>query len=74
MEPADQLRPAADVDNGRHGNDYVSQAQYAEMMPTRRSERQRGPFSCRPYADDAQYVNIDHNLLKQTYLIVVDEP
>jgi len=74
MEPVDQLHPAADAGDGRHGNDDASEPHYAEMMSTRRREGRRRPALRRPYADNAQYAAIDHNMLKQTYIVVVDEP
>ena len=71
MDPADQLQPAADAEDGRHGND---QPQYAQLMPTRGSGPRRGRVSRRPYAAaDALYAAIDHNLLKQTVVVVVDD-
>ena len=76
MEPADQLDPDADAEDGRHGNDDANHPQYAEVMATRRSEPRRGttPLRLRPYANDggAQYAVIDHNLLQQTVVLVVD--
>jgi len=70
MEPIDQLHPAADVDDGRHGNDDVSQPQYAEVVSTRRNES----ASRRPYAEAAEYASIDHRMNGHTYLVVVNDP
>jgi len=72
MEPDEHEHPAADVDNGWHGNDDVNQPQYADVISTRR--REGVMMYRRPYADVAEYAAIDHRAARYTHLVVVDEP